>query len=122
MRWICILVGAGAACRHRHGRGAQRDAAGLCEDYCPRRVTCVGDGFANERRRWCARAMCVRRGALRAGNACGEASFALLECMAALTCEELPLAVDALAQGDEAAGCYAEQVEQRELCTFWIEH
>jgi hypothetical protein len=119
MRRVLMFAMLAAACRP--GAVAERSEMlpALCEDYCPRRVTCVGDGFAKNDALVCTQ-MCVREERYVSAGACGEASFALLECMAALTCEELPLAVDALAQGDESVSCYAEQVDQRELCTFEI--
>jgi len=119
-RWICILL-VGAACRT--GTVAERSEMlpELCEDYCPRRVECVADGWASDDVAVCTR-LCTGEERYVLDNECGAASFALLECMAALTCEELPGAAVALANGDEAAGCYAEQAEQRERCTFWIEH
>lgn len=115
--WLFVVLIGGC----RTGAVAERSEMlpGLCEDYCSRRVTCVDDGFAKNDVEICDR-MCASEERYVLANACGEASFALLECMTALTCEELPLAVDALVQGDETLPCYAEQVDQRELCTFEI--
>lgn len=120
MRGAIWALAAGlAACRP--GSVAERAAAlpELCEDYCAQRVMCVADGWAKNDAQVC-RQMCANEERYAMPGACGEASFALLECMAALTCEELPRAVEGLAQADASVGCYAEQVEQRELCSFEI--
>lgn len=117
--WLLTAVVMLAACRPREDDERAALVPALCEELCARRVTCVDDGWAKSDPEVCT-AMCVNEDRYSLANICGEASFAVLECMTALTCEELPLAVSALAQGDESVACYAEQVEQRERCSFLI--
>lgn len=116
-RWgLVLLLGAGC----RIGSDAERAAEvqGLCEDYCARRVECVADGWAKGDALLCTQ-MCASEERYALANECGEASYAALECMSALTCEELPAAVAGLA-GDGTAACHEEQAAQREACTFLI--
>jgi len=119
MRPGILIVMLCAACRPGLVEERRADLQMLCEDYCPRRVDCVDDGWAKHDVEACTR-MCEDEERYLLDNACGTAAYALLECMAALTCEELPLAVDGLASNGRTAGCYDEQVEQRERCTFEI--
>jgi hypothetical protein len=118
MRRLAAILLACAACRP--GTDAERAAElrGLCEDYCPRRIECVADGWAKGDVEVCTR-MCVNEERYALATACGEASFALLECMAAVACEDLPAAVAGLVS-DGTADCFEEQEAQREACSFEI--
>jgi hypothetical protein len=107
------------ACRPAPVEERREQLAQLCAEYCPLRVECVDDGWAKGEVSICTR-MCVDEERYLFAGACGEASFALLECMATLTCAELPAAVAGLASSDEDSGCRAEQVAQRDECSFEI--
>jgi hypothetical protein len=71
------------ACRPAPVEERREQLAQLCAEYCPLRVECVDDGWAKGEVSICTR-MCVDEERYLFAGACGEASFALLECMATL--------------------------------------
>jgi len=80
----------------------------LCVEYCPLRIACVKDGWAggsvNECVLQCADERLYERG--------GEPSAALigqLECLAGLSCEELPATVEGGVLGERP--CVVEPVD-----------
>lgn len=112
------LVALFVACRPGLDEERREDLESLCASYCPDRIACVGDGWAKDDVDVCTQ-MCVREERYLIKNECGEASFAVLECMASLACEALPAAVVGLA-GDGSAACHDEQAAQREACSLQI--
>jgi hypothetical protein len=72
----------------------------LCAAYCPDRVACVDDGFLGGDVDACVE-RCAGEERYLEDNACGEAAFAALECLAGLACAELPVAVRAVASNTE---------------------
>ncbi|MBA3549401.1 MAG: hypothetical protein H0T76_23245 [Nannocystis sp.] len=106
-----------AACRHDLDAARAPLLRELCEGYCPDRVACVADGFFGGEVDTCVE-RCVGEERFLEDNACGEASFATLECLAALECAELPAAVQAAASSDESVGCRAELLEEQRVCDF----
>ena len=72
------------------------------------------DGYAGDAVRECER-KCVGDQRPLEDSACGESSFAALECLAAVACEDLAAAVSAV---DPDAACYAEVRAQQDACDF----
>ena len=89
----------------------------LCETYCPDRIACVDDGFLEGDVDTCVE-RCAGEERFLEPNACGEASFAALECLAGLACSELPAAVRTVASNDESVGCHAELLAEQDRCDF----
>lgn len=89
----------------------------LCAAYCPDRVACVDDGFLAGDVDSCVE-RCSGEERFLEDNACGEAAFAALECLAGLTCAELPVAVRAVTSNTESIGCRAELLAERDACDF----
>ncbi len=106
-----------SACRHDLDSDRAANLRELCESYCPDRIACVDDGFVGGDVDTCV-ARCTDDERFLEANACGEASFAALDCLAALECAELPAAVQAAASNDESVGCRAELLEEQQLCDF----
>lgn len=111
-----VLLLALAACRDKPLEDRRAEVEALCDDYCPRRVACVADNWADGDEDTCLR-LCKGDDRLLEDNVCGEAAFASLECLAAATCEDLPAAVRA-AVGDGDAPCSDEQQALRDDCSF----
>lgn len=89
----------------------------LCESYCPDRVACVDDGFLGGDVDTCVE-RCTGEERFLEDNACGEAAFAALECLAGLRCDQLPTAVRAVASNTETLPCRAELVKEQDVCDF----
>lgn len=106
-----------SACRHDLDSDRASNLRELCETYCPERVACVDDGFVGGDVDTCVE-RCADEERFLEANACGEASFAALDCLAALDCVELPAAVQAAASNDASVGCRAELLEEQKLCDF----
>lgn len=113
-RPLLALLLALAACRDRPVESRRDEVEALCDEFCPQRVDCVRDGWADNDVDDCV-ALCAADERLLEDNACGEASLAALECLAATACADLPAAVRASA-GDGSAPCYAELRAQRDRC------
>jgi len=111
---VPLLLG---ACREGLDTGRVAELRELCATYCPERVACVDDNFFAGDVDKCVE-RCEDEERFLEDNACGEASFAALACLAGLACAELPAAVDAVARADEGAGCRAELLAQQERCDF----
>jgi len=106
-----------AACRHDLDADRAPMLRELCAAYCPDRIACVDDGFLAGDVDTCVE-RCADEERFLEDNACGEASFAALECLAGLACAELPAAVHGAASRDESIGCRAELLEEQEICDF----
>lgn len=89
----------------------------LCESYCPDRIACVDDGLYKGDVDTCIE-RCAGEERMLEDNACGEASFAALECLAGLRCDQLPTAVRAVASNTETIACRAELLKQQDSCDF----
>ena len=89
----------------------------LCESYCPDRIACVDDNFDDGDVDACIE-RCAGEERLLEDNPCGEASFAALECLAGLRCDQLPTAVRAAASNTETIACRAELLKQQDSCDF----
>lgn len=80
----------------------------LCVEYCPLRIACVKDGWAggsvNECVRQCADERLYERGGEPSAELIGQ-----LECLAALSCEELPATVAGGVLGERP--CMVEPVD-----------
>lgn len=63
----------------------------LCVDYCPRRIECVEDEWADKDVAECVE-VCSAGSLHERGRECRELLIAGLECLAELPCEELPAA------------------------------
>lgn len=105
------------ACRHDLDEGRAPMLRELCAAYCPDRVACVDDGFDQGDVDTCIE-RCVGEERYLEDNACGEAAFATLECLAGLSCGELPTAVRAAASNTESIPCRAEQLKEHDICDF----
>lgn len=105
-----------ASCRDGLVEDQRAHVEELCADFCPRRVTCVADGYAEGDAAECERKCRQDERALEEG-ACGEASLAALECLSEVACEELPAAISGVAGAGDAP-CYAELREQQDRCDF----
>lgn len=116
MRSMMIAVLLLAGCRDGLVEGRRAHVEVLCAEFCPRRVICVTDGYAQGDAAECERKCREDERPLEEG-ACGEASLAALECLSEVSCEELPVAISAIASEGEAP-CYAELREQQDACDF----
>lgn len=114
---LSLLTLSLAACRAGAAEERAPQLRDLCEAFCPQRVACVADGFRGGDVELCVD-LCVHDERYLEDNACGEASFALLECLAATACAELPAAVRGVVSDGESAACYAENREEQDLCDF----
>lgn len=106
-----------AACRHELDAERARMLPELCADYCPRRIDCVDDGFLEGDVDVCVE-RCSDEERYLEDNACGEAAFAALECLAGISCAELPIAVRSVASNTESIACRAELLKEQEICDF----
>lgn len=102
------------ACRDQPLESRRADVEELCADYCPRRVTCVADGYAEGDPAECERKCRADERPLE-DSACGEASLAALECLSAVACDELAAAIAGIAGPGDTA-CFAELREQQDRC------
>lgn len=113
--WVRVVVamwlGVGAGCDAPLAAGGEEAEAdveqhieALCVDYCPRRIACVRDGWAGGSVQECVR-QCGEPRLYERGGEPSEELIAQLECLAELSCEELPLEV----RTGEA--CAAESVD-----------
>lgn len=89
----------------------------LCAAYCPDRIACVDDGLLLGDVDTCVE-RCAGEERYLEDNACGEAAFAALECLAGLACADLPAAVHSVASSDEGLACRAELLQEQEVCDF----
>lgn len=105
------------ACRHDLDGERAPMLRELCEAYCPDRIACVDDGFVGGDVDTCVE-RCSGEERFLEDNACGEASFAALECLAGLRCDELPTAVRAAASNTETIACRAELLAEQDACDF----
>lgn len=103
-----------SACRDKAVEERRADVEDLCAEFCDTRVACVPDGHAGGAVTECER-KCVGDPRPLEDTACGEASFAALECLAAVACVDLPDAVTAVG-GHPDAACYAELRAQQDAC------
>ena len=111
---VAMLLG---ACRHGLDSGRAPMLRELCEAYCPDRIACVDDGFLGGDVDECVE-RCAGEERYLEDNACGEAAFAALECLAGLACVELPVAVRGVASNNEEIGCRAELLAAQDSCDF----
>ena len=111
MRWVVGLLLV-AACRDQPVEARRAGVETMCAQFCETRIACVGDGYANGNVRECER-KCIGDERPLEDNACGEASFAALECLTAVACEDLATAIAAV---DPDAACYAELRAQQDDC------
>ncbi len=102
------------ACRPRPVEERRAEVEDLCAEFCPQRVECVPDGYAQGDVEECER-KCLGDERPLEDSACGEASLAALECLAATSCEALPAAIAGAAADAE---CHAELREQQDRCDF----
>ncbi len=105
-----------AACRPQPVEDRREAVEAMCADYCPRRVDCVADGFANGDQEFC-EFKCLRDARVLEASPCGEAQFALLSCLVEVACEDLPATV-AGAVGAVDSPCQEELLLQQEECDF----
>lgn len=106
-----------AACRPGVAEERAPRLRELCEAYCPQRIACVEDGFRGNDVDECVQ-LCVDDERLLEDGDCGEAAFALLECLAVTECADLPAAVHGVVSDGDGAPCYAENLEQQDVCDF----
>ncbi len=105
------------ACRYEPDADRAPMLRELCAAYCPDRIACVDDGFLAGDVDVCVE-RCANDKRYLEDSACGEASFASIECLAGLTCGELPAAVRAAASNTESIPCRAELLEEKDVCDF----
>lgn len=104
---MIVLLGAGPGCEEPVAAADLRDhIEGLCLEVCPLRIACVKDGWADGDVKACVRE-CADLRLYERGGEPSEALIEQLECLALLTCEELPAAV----QGSERGRCAPEPVD-----------
>jgi len=103
-----------AACRDQPLESRRATVEEICADYCPRRVTCVPDGYAEGDAAECERKCRADERPLE-DSACGEASLAALECLNAVACDDLAAAVAGIAGPGDTA-CFTELREQQDRC------
>lgn len=65
----------------------------LCDEYCPLRIVCVKDGWADGSVKECIR-KCTDERLYERGGEPSAVLIGQLECLASLSCEELPSAVE----------------------------
>lgn len=82
----------------------ERYIGDLCVEYCPRRIACVRDGWAGGSVEECVR-QCGEPRLYERGGEPSDVLIGQLECLAGLSCEELPAEV----RSGEA--CAAEPVD-----------
>ncbi len=112
-RWILSLLLV-SACRDKPVEERRAEVVDLCAEFCDTRVACVPDGHAGGDTVECER-KCIGDQRPLEDTACGEASFAALECLAAVACVDLADAVAAVG-GHPDAACYAELRAQQDAC------
>lgn len=117
MRLVPLFVIFIAACRPGVAEERAPQLRELCEAYCPQRIACVEDGFRGGDVDECVQ-LCVDDERFLEDGECGEAAFALLECLAATACADLPAAVRGVVGAGDSAPCYAENREQQDVCDF----
>jgi len=110
-QWLAALLLV-TACRDQSVEARRADVEALCAEFCDQRIMCVPDGYAGGAVRECER-KCVGDERPLEDSSCGEASFAALECLAVVACEDLTSAVSVV---DPDAACYAEVREQQDAC------
>jgi hypothetical protein len=113
-RWAALLLVVAAGCRDQPVEARRAEVTTMCAQFCENRVACVADGYAIGSAKECER-KCLGDDRPLEDNACGEASFTALECLTAVACEDLAMAVAAV---DPDAACYAELREQQDVCDF----
>ena len=114
MRRLLISALVLAGCRDGLVDSRRADVELLCAEFCPRRVTCVPDGYAEGTPAECER-KCREDERPLEDSACGEASYAALECLVKVDCAELAAAVSGVAGGGDAP-CFADLREQQDAC------
>lgn len=116
------LVGATAlavlimGCRDALVESRRAEVEALCAEFCPRRVACVQDGYAEGDPAECERKCREDQRPLEDGE-CGEASLSALACLEGVACEDLPAAIAGVVGAGDAP-CYAELREQQDRCDF----
>lgn len=116
MRRLLVALLALAGCRDGLVESRRADVEVLCAEFCPRRVACVPDGYAEGNPAECER-KCREDERPLEDSACGEASYAALECLASVECENLAEAVHGVAGAGDSA-CFADLREQQDACDF----
>ena len=110
---ICLVL---SGCRDGLVEERRADVEVLCADFCPRRVSCVPDGYAEGDPAECERKCRQDQRPLEEG-ACGDASLMALECLNAVACADLPAAIAGVAGAGDAP-CYAALRGQQDRCDF----
>ncbi|HEY0138702.1 MAG TPA: hypothetical protein VGB85_31675 [Nannocystis sp.] len=114
MRWFVAVLVLLAGCRDQPVEARRAEVETMCAQFCEDRIACVADGYATGSVQECER-KCLGDERPLEDNACGEASFAALECLTAVACEDLAMAVAAV---DPDAACFAELRAQQDECDF----
>lgn len=114
MRRVLFMVLIFVGCRDGLVESRRADVEHLCAEFCPRRVECVADGYAEGDPAECER-KCRQDERPLEDSACGEASLAALECLTSQSCEDLPAAISAIAS-DGDAPCFDQLRDQQDAC------